>query len=113
MSDLAVYSFAVISPYIFAGGWDFGVYKRPISEMITSVNKLPGVESPKSFSIEQNYPNPFNPGTIIKFSLPKSSHVTLSIYNSMGQEVSKLISQDLEAGIHTTKWNAAGFPSGV
>jgi multidrug transporter EmrE-like cation transporter len=40
-------------------------------------------------------------------------HVTLSIYNSMGQEVSKLVSQDMSVGVHTAIWNASGFASGV
>jgi len=72
----------------------------------------PGV-IPKEYSIEQNYPNPFNPSTTIKFSLPKTTHVTLSIYNSIGQEAAKLISKDMNAGVYTTEWNATSFTSGV
>jgi uncharacterized protein (TIGR02145 family) len=68
---------------------------------------------PKEFLLLQNYPNPFNPSTTIKFSLPKESHVTLSIYNSIGQEVAKLISTDMNAGAYTMEWNASGFASGV
>jgi hypothetical protein len=67
----------------------------------------------KDYFLEQNYPNPFNPCTSIKFSLPKASHVKLSIYNSLGQEVSNLISQDMIAGIHSIDWNASSFASGV
>jgi hypothetical protein len=68
---------------------------------------------PNDFALEEIYPNPFNPSTTIIFSLPKATHVTLSIYNSMGQEVSKMISKYMHAGVYTTEWNASGFASGV
>jgi flagellar hook assembly protein FlgD len=69
--------------------------------------------APVGYLLLQNYPNPFNPATTIKFSLPQKTHVSLSIYNSMGQEVTKLISKDMNAGVYTTEWNASGFASGV
>ena len=71
------------------------------------------ISIPGTFGISQNYPNPFNPGTTINFSLPIASYVTLSIYNSMGQEVENLISKELGAGDYTREWNAASFASGV
>jgi hypothetical protein len=67
----------------------------------------------ESFYLSQNYPNPFNPNTTFKFSLPKASHVTLTIYNTMGQEVAQLISRELSAGTYTTEWNASGVASGI
>jgi hypothetical protein len=65
------------------------------------------------YYLMQNYPNPFNPSTAIKFSLPKATHVTLSIYNTLGQEVSNLVSKDMNAGVYTAEWNASSFASGV
>jgi chitodextrinase len=64
------------------------------------------VNAPKSFSLEQNYPNPFNPVTTIRFDLPQQSRVTLQVYNILGQEVVKLIDNELkEAGFYTIQWN--------
>jgi hypothetical protein len=60
---------------------------------------------PGSFALAQNYPNPFNPETVIEYSLPTSSFVTLSIYNTLGQEVAKLIDGRKSAGTYTTVWN--------
>jgi hypothetical protein len=88
------------------------VLKRPLSEM-TSVKENSGLYPPADFTLEQNFPNPFNPNTTIRFSIPKATHVTLSIYNSLGEEIAKLVSQNLYAGIHTTEWDASGFASGV
>ena len=71
------------------------------------------IAQPTKFELKQNYPNPFNPSTTIKFSVPRSTYVSLTIYNSSGQQVSKLISKDMKAGVYTTEWNASGFASGV
>ena len=61
---------------------------------------------PSSFSLAQNYPNPFNPTTTIAFATPVASHVTLDIYNSLGQKVRRLIDGQLNAGEHNVEFDA-------
>ena len=70
-------------------------------------------EIPSRIALGQNYPNPFNPTTTIHYDLPKSSHITLTIYNLMGQEVATLVSADQPAGRYAMTWDATGFASGV
>jgi hypothetical protein len=65
--------------------------------------------SPSNFTLEQNYPNPFNPSTQIKFSLPSSSNVKLTIYNLLGESVRELVNSDLNSGVHTVQWNSEDF----
>ncbi len=60
---------------------------------------------PTSFELEQNFPNPFNPTTSIKFGLPTKSHVSITVYNLLGQEITSLVNEELSAGTHTTEWN--------
>ena len=60
---------------------------------------------PTDFGLEQNFPNPFNPETVIKFSLPDESPVTLKVYNILGQAVNTLIDGVLPAGNHSVIWN--------
>jgi hypothetical protein len=55
--------------------------------------------------LSQNYPNPFNPDTKINFQLPMSSHITLRIINSVGQEIAILANKCFEAGHHTVSWD--------
>jgi len=61
----------------------------------------------------QNYPNPFNPSTTIKYELPKSSMVRLSVYDILGREVSVLVNERKSAGSYEVKFDAAGLSSGV
>ncbi|MCH8070132.1 MAG: T9SS type A sorting domain-containing protein, partial [Candidatus Marinimicrobia bacterium] len=60
---------------------------------------------PKTYSFDQNYPNPFNPSTTFSFGLPEAAHVTLKVYNILGQTVVTLIDNDYEAGEHSHNWN--------
>lgn len=68
---------------------------------------------PKEFVVEQNYPNPFNPETRISFALPQQSHVKVTIFNILGQEIETLVNETREAGQHTIDFNADGLNSGV
>ena len=68
---------------------------------------------PEKFALYQNYPNPFNPSTVIKFDVPYSTFVNLSIYNSIGEKVATLLNEQMEAGVHLTNFDATKMPSGV
>ncbi len=70
-------------------------------------------ETPNSFYLAQNYPNPFNPTTIISYSLPASNHVTIKVFDILGNEVTTLLNEQKEAGTHTIVFNASDLSSGV
>jgi hypothetical protein len=73
-----------------------------------------GIEKiPKQYSLYQNYPNPFNPTSVIRYDLPKSSFVTLRVYDVLGREVGTLVNERQEPGVHQVNWQASGFASGV
>ena len=67
----------------------------------------------QSFKLEQNYPNPFNPSTVIAYSLPASSHVTLSVLDALGREVQTLVNESKKAGNHMVEFAPTGLASGV
>jgi hypothetical protein len=102
---------AIAGQNLFAGT-DDGVWRRPLSETITSAG-LPLAEFPTQFSLRQNYPNPFNPSTTIKFELPKSSVVTLSVFDILGREVSVLVNDRRDAGVYEVKFDGVNLASGV
>jgi len=68
---------------------------------------------PDQFELSQNYPNPFNPSTTIQFSIPTEGFVALNVFNSLGEKVSTLVSESLNAGTYKYDWNASVLPSGI
>lgn len=73
---------------------------------------------PREFTLGQNYPNPFNPETRIDFSLEQRSHIGISIFNLLGQEIISLMDESRPAGVHTVYWNGTDgsgreMPSGI
>ncbi len=68
---------------------------------------------PYQFWLAQNYPNPFNPSTTFHFSLPRSTHVSLKLYDLTGREVAIIVDHEMTAGSHTVAWKAANFASGI
>ncbi len=79
---------------------------------ITDVKKY-NENIPFKFLLEQNYPNPFNPSTVIRFSILKTSKVTLTVYNILGQIIVTLVNQNLQAGNHEVNFNGSNISSGV
>ena len=69
---------------------------------------------PEKFRLDQNYPNPFNPSTVIGFSLPESSDVTLTVIDNLGREVMRILNRKhLTPGSYRVKINFGSFSSGV
>ncbi|MFH1043332.1 MAG: T9SS type A sorting domain-containing protein [bacterium] len=66
-----------------------------------------------SYQLLNNYPNPFNPSTTITFEIPKDNHVELSIYDILGREVEKLVSEFKQAGRYTVSFNGDNLTSGL
>ena len=77
-----------------------------------------GASAPGGFALEQSYPNPFNPSTTISYTVPVTTQVRLSIFNSVGMEIRNLQAGTVEAGTHSITWdgtdaNGAAVTSGV
>ena len=68
---------------------------------------------PVTSDLKQNFPNPFNPSTTISFTIPTSGDVYLKIFNSLGEEVAKLVNGYAEAGEYTLNFDAGDLPSGM
>jgi hypothetical protein len=73
----------------------------------------PNTTIPATPQLAQNYPNPFNPSTTIRYGLPKSAHVMLSVYNTLGQHAATLVNESQLAGYHEVRFNGSGLASGV
>jgi hypothetical protein len=78
----------------------------------TSVDQVSS-SVPAAFDLKQNFPNPFNPSTTIEFDLPEKTHVSLKIYNVLGQEVANLVDEVRQAGNQKVTFDASRFATGI
>ena len=91
---------------IWFGTWGGGVSKFDGKRWTTyTISEYTISDKVISFILYQNYPNPFNSETIIRYQLPKRTHVTLKIYNQIGQEVITLTDSNKNEGYYHDKWN--------
>ncbi len=87
------------------------VYTFVINSTVTGVDE--NEINDYSFRLEQNYPNPFNPSTVITYSIPEQTFVTIKVYDILGNEVTTLLNKQVNTGIHQVTFNASGLSSGV
>ena len=106
------YSLWANDTYLFAGFLGNGVWRRPLSDMVVGLgDEWSGV--PTRIELSQNYPNPFNPATIIRFQLPMVGNVRVAVYDVLGREVSVLVNERKDAGVHSIRFDGTGLSSGV
>jgi hypothetical protein len=68
---------------------------------------------PTGFALYQNFPNPFNPTTTIRYALPHASHVSLVVFNALGQRAATLFDGVMQAGYHEVKFDGSHLASGL
>ena len=90
---------------------DMGAYGGGDSVMVGIDDEVS--EIPTRFALTQNYPNPFNASTIIQYTLPNASHVTIEIYDILGRRVEMLVQEEQQAGYHQVIWDADDNSSGM
>jgi len=104
-------SLKILIDYGNDGTADDSMFVR--NDIVTGVDEEHGSVLPYRFELAQNYPNPFNPVTNIEYSLPRRSHVTIDVFNVLGQRVRSLIDREESAGSYTITWDgisSAGSP---
>ena len=104
--------FAVSGTNLFAGTYGGGVWRLPLSEIVTGVEDVKG-GMPNIFSLEQNYPNPFNPTTVIEYSIQNGGMVRLTVYDILGQEIVTLVNNAQTPGLYEVEFNAQNLTSGI
>lgn len=82
--------------------------KEFINEKLNSLTQ----SLPQEFAISQNYPNPFNPVTKIKYQIPEDNHVTIKVFNILGEEITTLVNEQKNAGYYEVEFSAGSFGNG-
>ena len=87
-------------------------YPIMLNAVVTSVKQSNA--PPAQFELFDNYPNPFNPSTTISYSVPKTSLVTIKVYDTLGQEIATLVNEQKNAGYYSVQFSAdSRYASGV
>ena len=97
---------------IYAGTGGYGVWRRPITEMIPNFGVSGDPLADRQSTLE-NYPNPFRSETRIPLLLRRAGHVTAEIFDVTGQKIATLANSEFGAGMHEIVWNAADAAPGV
>ena len=105
LPDHNVWTLAFDSSDFLYAGTQSGAVLRSVQS--TTNIRSAGDDVPHSVILWQNYPNPFNPSTTIRYGVPARSHVTLSVFNTLGQEVATLVQGEQEAGFHEVVFDAS------
>ena len=83
-------------------------FEYEVVDISSGYDDLPG-----DFRLYGAYPNPFNPAAQIRYSVPAAAHVTLTVYNVLGQRVAMLVNGEKGPGSHDVTFDASGLSGGV
>jgi hypothetical protein len=72
---------------------------------VTDIAEFEAKPVPTVYSLSQNFPNPFNPTTTIGYAIPQTGQVELAIFNTAGQKVRTLVSEEQSAGFYKMVWD--------
>lgn len=88
-------------------------FKFQLIEELTNIKDYDNTSQKLDYRLDQNYPNPFNPSTIISYQIPKSKHVEISVFNSLGERIDVIVDEYKTAGNHYVSWNGKNIASGI
>jgi photosystem II stability/assembly factor-like uncharacterized protein len=99
--------------YLYAGTYSNGIYRRPLSDFGINAVDEKSAALPAQLALSQNYPNPFNGMTNVEYKIPNEEPVTLTVYNSLGEEIATLAAGEQSAGAHTVTFNGDEWQNGI
>lgn len=113
-----IFASGFVNPDDNESGPEFGVFValqdgRVIELGIATSSERMANAFPEQFKLDQNYPNPFNPNTTISYSLPRSSQVTIAVFDITGKQVAVLVNTEQSAGSYAVNFDASSLSSGV
>lgn len=112
LTNLYIHSLTISGTYLFAVTQNNAMWRRPLSEMTTSVQQNLG-QKQSELTITTNYPNPTNNITKFTFTLPSTSYISYKVYNTLGEVVATVVDSGFPAGSHIVSWDATVMQSGI
>lgn len=88
-------------------------YSKVVRVDISTITGIENDNIKYKLSLEQNYPNPFNPSTTITYSIPYNGFVKIRVYDILGKEITSLVNEEKQTGIHQIIFNGSNLSSGI
>ena len=88
------------------------IWTAPIEDTPVPVEFIPNA-IPSAYKLMQNYPNPFNPSTTISYQIPTTEFVTVKVFDVIGNEITTLVKETKNAGVHEVNFDASNLSSGI
>lgn len=87
----------------------YGNFYCQIAEMALALDTTVGIKHVSQAADLKllNYPNPFQHSTSISYTLQKTTHVCLLVYDILGQKVATLANEVQTAGLHHIQWETS------
>jgi hypothetical protein len=96
------------------GNFGSGIFSRVAIEGTSVVSVTEDENSvPRVFALSQNYPNPFNPSTVIRYSVPHITRVSIKLFDILGNEVSTLVDGMMPVGDYSVEFDGSNLASGI
>ncbi|MBN1302525.1 MAG: cellulase family glycosylhydrolase [Melioribacteraceae bacterium] len=93
----------------FGSGYNFNY----VEFFATTVGVNDNNNTPSGFLLDQNYPNPFNSQTTVRYNVPESSDVLISLYSYTGEKITNLVNKFMQPGIYSMNINFNNLTSGI
>ncbi|MBN1481750.1 T9SS type A sorting domain-containing protein [candidate division KSB1 bacterium] len=101
-----------ITHYYYAQGKQIRAFKIVVTSVESGIDDQTA-EKPAHYELMQNFPNPFNPSTTIRFALPSAEHVTIEVYNILGEKIAVLADEQKAIGYHAVTFDANDIVGGL
>jgi len=102
-----------ISAVVISGADTVSIFWNAIVTYINPTSIVENYISPDRFYLYQNYPQPFNPTTTIKYQIPKTSFVTLKVFDALGKEVATLVNEEKTSRSYEVEFDGSNLSSGI
>ncbi|MCF6268456.1 MAG: Ig-like domain-containing protein [Melioribacteraceae bacterium] len=116
LEDNKLYSIILKDGISTTDGYSFGKIET-INFTTRSITSVDDFNNPETYRLISAYPNPFNPTTILEYQLKQSSHVSIKVYDIIGNLITTLVNGNVKAGTYKISFDAnsttGGLPSGV
>ncbi len=113
MDSIGINKLVAIEDTVYALSFIDGLFGFWADQFTSVEDETISNQIPVDFKLNQNYPNPFNPSTIISYSVPFNSFVSLKVYDILGREIATLVNTNQNAGNYKIEFNAKGLSSGI